>query len=688
MGTIFSDINTVFLPNHPEQECILKPFLNGFDITYADKRTINNTIIFAYLLKPEQYLQEAFGLDKEIILSYTPYDTLQPRAIQAVDMLFDIFPFKNRVDTLNCFVISKDPAILSYAGITTFTDQRSRSIVPFIYDELIANKSDQWYIRNILRKNFYDVDLFGYTLPLRDETSFFGRQQIVARYIDAIKRCENRGIFGVRKSGKTSLLFKIDRVIREQHLGYVFFYDCKSPSYRKMHWNEFLGAICDNIAKRLNIRIRKDYDEINIIKSFRYVMKTASDMNKKIVIMFDEIEYISFKSPMDSHWHTEFVDFWQTIWSVQSIHRNLVFILSGVNPSVSEVDTINGIQNPLFSIVQSEYLQGLSYDDARAMIYTLGKRMGLNFDHESILTLYNQYNGHPMLLRLACSYINRQFETERRPISITKTKVSSIQEGIDIELAYYFKHVVSEIQQFYPEEYEMFELLASGQTSDFVELSQMAEYTKHLYNYGLVAKDEHGKPFVKMPVAGRYVAMELAKKESRTSLYKIIDSDKRSSWVSQRMKLIIRDIRQLESAIRSSGKDKLFGENSFPEAEKFASISPVSTESEFEAFFNICNRCFVESIENYGKSIGKTKYFWNEIKTAYPTLFNTLHRIKVYRHSKDHLALEPNVAKKYKEFWDSDTKGISDPNEQRFVIQQRLLEEFLAAIQIEIVAIS
>lgn len=688
MGIIHADIRTIFLAKYPEQECVLKPFLNGFDVTFADRKFLNNTTLFAYILKPEEYLSEAFGIDKEILLAFTPYDNLQPRAIQAVNMLFDVFPFKNRIDTLNCFVVSKDPNILSYAGITNFTDQQSRSIVPWVYNELISKISDQWYIRNTLRKNFYDVDLFGYTLPLRDEASFFGRQQIVARYIDAIKRCENRGIFGVRKSGKTSILFKIDRLIREQHLGFVFFYDCKSPSYRKLHWNELLGTICDNIAKRLNIKIRKEYDETNIIKSFRYVMKTASDMNKKIVIMFDEIEYISFKSPMDSHWHTEFIDFWQTIWSVQSLHRNLVFILSGVNPSVSEVDTINGIQNPLFSIVQSEYLQGLSYEDARMMIRTLGRRMGIIFNHDAVSMLYNQYNGHPMLLRLACSYINRQYVSQNRPITITSDMVSNIQDEIDIELAYYFKHVVSEIQQFYPEEYEMFELLASGQISDFVELSQIAEYTKHLYNYGLVAKDGHGTPYVKMPVAGRYVAMELAKKENRNSLYKIIDSDKRDSWVTQRMKSIIRDMRQLEMAIQSAGKDKLFGENSFPEAEKFATISPVTSESDFESFFNILNRCFVESIENFGSSIGKPKYFWNEIKNAYPTLFGILHRIKVYRHSKDHLKLNPSVAQTYKEFWDNDTQGILDHDEQLFIIQQKLLEGFLTALQIEIDTIS
>lgn len=244
------------------------------------------------------------------------------------------------------------------------------------------------------------------------------------------------------------MLFKIDRLVREQRLGFVFFYDCKSPSYRMLHWNELLGEICSNIAKRLGINIRREYDEKNIIKSFRYVVNEASKKDKKIVIIFDEIEYISFKSPLNPHWHSEFIDFWQTIWSVQSIHRNLVFILSGVNPSVTEIDTINGIQNPLFSIVQSEYLQGLSEDDARTMVRTLGRRMGVKFDYPAITLLYNQYNGHPMLLRLACSYINRQYSSQDRPITIKLEDVQKYQEEIDIELAYYFKHVVSENSNF------------------------------------------------------------------------------------------------------------------------------------------------------------------------------------------------------------------------------------------------
>ena len=45
MGTIKSEIMNLFLAEHPEQESILKPFLNGFDINYAEVKSINNTHI-------------------------------------------------------------------------------------------------------------------------------------------------------------------------------------------------------------------------------------------------------------------------------------------------------------------------------------------------------------------------------------------------------------------------------------------------------------------------------------------------------------------------------------------------------------------------------------------------------------------------------------------------------------------
>ncbi len=65
-------------------------------------------------------------------------------------------------------------------------------------------------------------------------------------------------------------------------------------------------------------------------------------------------------------------------------------------------------------------------------------------------------------------------------------------------------------------------------------------------------------------------------------------------------------------------------------------------------------------------------------------LFDALHRIKVFRHSGNHLNLDPGAAQKYEEFWGEDTNGVSDVNDQRFIVQQLSLERLLTAIQIEL----
>ncbi|MBM6972256.1 hypothetical protein H6A17_14680, partial [Mordavella massiliensis] len=112
-----------------------------------------------------------YGIEKEILLAFSNYDELQARAIQAVNMLFDRFPYRNRIDTLNCFFVSRDVKVMEYKGLTAFGEGCSRVIVPLVYEEVVQHKNDAWFLRNQLKNNFFDVDLFGYTLPLKDEAS-------------------------------------------------------------------------------------------------------------------------------------------------------------------------------------------------------------------------------------------------------------------------------------------------------------------------------------------------------------------------------------------------------------------------------------------------------------------------------------------------------------------------------------
>lgn len=682
MGIIKENANDKYFSKHPDVKRMMSAFLSGFSINYADEQHVSNTVIAFFILEPEDHIKESFGFEKEIAVFYSAYDQMEPRGMQAIGYLLSNYPLKNRVDNLNYILISDDQDVDAWLKRYFFGNENNNIVIPF-YSTDLKNSTDSWFVRNRLREHCYAADLFGYTLPLNDDLYFFGRQQMLSRFIDSIRRGENRGVFGLRKMGKTSFLNKIIRTVAEQNIGTAVFYDCKLPEYRNMHWQELVSEICDDVADKLEIEEQVQKTG-NPSKRFRRIMQLLFERKQRLILFFDEIEYISMKAIQDQHWKKEYFDFWQTLWSVQSQYRSFVFIVAGVNPSTIEIDKIDGIQNPLFGIVQAEYLQGLSTEELKLMCKSLGKRMGLKFDHTAISYLEKQYGGHPMLTRLACSWLNTDMEKDKRPVSITNTAIQARQEQIDVALTYYFKHVVSEIKEFYPDEYEMFELLASGQLQDFMELAAIPEWVQHLKAYGLITQDEDKIPVAKLPVAARYVAIELARREGRKSIYKLVEPEKRQERIHQFCTSIVRDMRLLEKAIMGNKKPSLFGVNSFAEADAFVAITEVKTQKDFDSFINVCNRCFVETIENYGKDKGLKNYFWGTIQTEYPALGRSLHKIKVYRHNADHLFLNSSTNDRLQEFLAEDVPGDISKNERYYCLQQKILEELLTNIQIEL----
>jgi len=459
---------------------------------------------------------------------------------------------------------------------------------------------------------------------------------------------------------------------------------------RKLRWNNLLEKICLDISVGLDITLKRKFDEVTAPQTF---LKLISRMNekfpdKKIILIFDEVEYISFKARQDKHWLNDYIDFWQSIWSCQSINKNFSFILCGVNPFPLEIDTVNNLQNPLFGIVSYDYLKGFSIDELDDMVKTLGIKMGLNFSIESIVYLFSRYGGHPLLTRKACSWLNKQWQIkgEKRPINIDLEKVEVYQEAMDSELSFYCGHVVSEIKEFYPEEFEMLELLSSGQTNDFLDLTSTDTFIKHLKNYGLLSFDSDKLPIISIPVVKIYIGEEMAKREKRSLIHKIIEKSNRDGWLKKRIPDIIKNFRLLERLIHSSQLTLLFGFNSFPEAEKLSEINESIDDETYNNFINILNKCFVESIVNYGSSLGRRDYFKTTISFEYPMLYKVLKKIKIYRHNSFHLKLIPTVDKEFCELLNLDLEGRTPTQVQDvwFVLQQKLLDDLLISLQVEI----
>ncbi|WP_343629835.1 hypothetical protein [Roseateles sp.] len=187
-------------------------------------------------------------------------------------------------------------------------------------------------------------------------------------------------------------------------------------------------------------------------------------------------------------------------------------------------------------------------------------------------------------------------------------------------------------------------------------------------------------------MVGEYIGRELARREKRQLIRKLVPESSRSEWVQRRCQTICRELRVLAKEVEKLSLPLLFGNGDFPEAERFVAIQPAINIDTFVAFINICQRCFVESIDRYAKTAGLSNYFWTTIKSTYPNLWEALQRIRVYRNNDLHLELNPTVQAELARYLDQDLEGrrLTQIKEPWFALQQAVLDELMLSIQYEL----
>ncbi|SOE49641.1 AAA family ATPase [Orrella dioscoreae] len=686
MSHIHDDVRDFHLKSHPAEEKLLSPFLSGFDVTWGRRRAGHNTELSVFFLRPERFMSEMFGFSQELMLVYSPYQQLEPRALQAAEQFLEDDPARGRVEKLTLILVSEASHPEEWIRNYLASNHESRIIVAINAGELRASAGNAWYVRNKIAEQLFARDLFDFRLPLEHDTYFFGRDDLLLDYRDAARRGENRGLFGLRKTGKTSFLFKLSRFLSADGSKSLY-YDCKSPSVRQLHWHELLEKVGHDLGKALGQPFKTPADPRRYAEVFTNLLATARP-DQRTLLVFDEIEYISPFATEDKHWHSEYISFWQTIWAAQSVHRRISVLLAGVNPSVVEIDRIGDTQNPLFGIVPYNFLTGLSADEVRRMLRVLGKRMGLVFDEDAARYMYLRYGGHPLLSRLAASYVHRHMVADKiiRPFNVTATNLASTEDQRDGDLSFYCRHVVSELRDFYPDEYTLLEWLSAGRAADYLEFASYPDYIRHLRAYGLVAAETGEAPRVTLSVVARYVALEEARRDGRKTILRLIPSKERGDWLERRKAAILEDLSELERVSEAASLPSLFGPNSIPESHRFAALTVVTNEADFEAFINCCHRCFVESVEAFGKHQRRSDYFWSDVRASYPSLHEAFHRVRVYRHQRMHIKLNPGVEEALQRFLKQDLEarepaGVED---LWFLLQQATLDALFNALQIEL----
>lgn len=681
---IKDDVSRIHLSRFPEEIPVVKKIGQDFDITWAKQVEKYNTTLSVYFIKPKTHFSQSFGFEQELVMAISGFGKLEARAIQAIEHIFQQIPAKGRVEQTVALLISDDNCAENWIHDYTSNNPQTRAYVGIAKSELLA-APDDWYLRNKFSGQLFSRDLFDYTLPLQEDLFFFGRQAIVAEHIDAIRRLENRGLFGLRKTGKTSLLFKIKRQSGENNI-LVCYFDCKLPSIYKLSSDDFLDRICEQIDQ--SVKTETGSWRTKKLASDRFVaLIEAISSEKRLCLIFDEIEFISASSKLARHWEGQFVPFWQTIWSAQSSHRKFSFLVAGVNASVVEQDRIGGIPNPMFGIVRATYLTGFQREEVRHLLHVFGKRMGMRFDEGSVDALFQRYGGHPLLTRMICSQINNGLRASNsvRPVTIDRTTVLRDLLSREEEIQFYCGHITSELEEFYPDEYFMLETLASGDVVAFNKLANEIDYVRHLRLYGLLDLSHQHSPHFKIPIIKEYIANKWKKRNGLRSNKYIVSPARRLEFVMGRAGSILREMRVAEKKFISVKQPSLYAGSGACEAELFASTSVCESRDDLVAFLIQASRSFVEPIGKVGALKSHKQYLFEEIKSAYPSLWPALNRIRVYRNRFAHSDLTPQAKQEYEHYLKEDLDGHSPESvpDGWFQLQSAVLNGLLVGLQAE-----
>ena len=500
------------------EKTIVGIFKRQWYVTKAEIINIGASEYRYFLIKAPNNLVNQFNIDLEIIVIFSSYPKFEPRTLDAFEFVKRKLEI-GRVENLCGVLISNDNDIES--KIQKYNNGENRIIVPFSYSDL-TNKanSEDYFIREKFQNYFYNRDLFAYNDALKTDLYFFGRDQLVLDIINKHLSGENSGLFGLRKTGKTSIIFDVKRKIIHRK-GVAVFVSCQNPSISEVPWNNALHYIVkcmyDNINSDLGLEEEKrlsplytesDYKEGAATSIFEKEIENISRKTKySILLMFDEVEHITFKKASNKSWGEglESVSFWKAIRSIYQSRKDkkFSFCIVGTNPICIEYPLILHADNPIFKAVEPTFIQGFDRSQTREMIRTLGRFMGVKFDETIYQKLTDEYGGHPFLIRHVCSYICQK--NTKRPLEISKTAYEKGKDEFNKKETEYFEMILVVLKEFYNEEYELLTYLAVKDYDTFHYFAnEDPSFIKHLLGYGLIQKVEDDYEF-KMEVMKDYI---------------------------------------------------------------------------------------------------------------------------------------------------------------------------------------
>lgn len=645
---------------------VLELLAEGFQVTWFREVEAR---IWIGAIKPSPELSDQFGLRQEYFVVGNGYDRdfhQRTLRIPIPDELVD------RIDPNLRFVASEAPVAQAFCAAWA---QKNKTTVVILSTSV--NASGEQPVPGLfplLSKTLWRRDFFSESEPVRSPSEFFGRQPVVNELLTKILTGSPTAVFGLRKIGKSSLIGRLEDLVREDAssvVGTAFLLGnaTRLKSGRWWHfaqdavngWSSSLQRSAENAgsrirpkAARMNDLIQKNKtDAAQLARAFENdihaLIKTSDALSReaggeqgRLILFLDECDHLYPTAKGAGYWRTDFFVLWNTL---QSIKRSLddssqlIYILSGVNPSGVEQGSLDGQPNPLYEC-ERIYLTPMPRGEVASLLLGLGERMGLAFEEDAISKIYELVGGHPLLVRRLGSAIHQLNSDRTSRLSLKAADVSRAFARKKGDLFNQITWILEHLALVAPDEEKLLRDVAQGGADAYSDIWGDSEFREtfayHLERYGLLEfRDD-------LPVLTLSIVREALKrpvatdfKEQKRLLKDLVDS------LEETIRIRIRDdierqrapdeaVNDVVNAIPSDAKNRALDRSELIDLGGVAGLDPVLQALNW-GDYEIILRRFYDEISWTGPDVSKEerlKHISSMFKRGHVVRHNNDHEIK------------------------------------------------------------
>lgn len=227
-----------------------------------------------------------------------------------------------------------------------------------------------------------------------DPAMFFGRDEELKRIRDRLRKGDSTAVIGLRRIGKSSLLYQLAHQAEALPQGVVAVYlDLQEATHHRP-----LGLL-DSALWHLNGRLgnRYNFAQVENLGSFSAAVKQIAADGYRPTLCLDELEELTEREAFDD-------DFFEALRSLAS-QRQLAFVTAS-GESVEVLLQRGGRTSPFYNLFTDILLSGLSDEAARALLTEPFQASTLNAPPDEYVTEVLKLAGHyPFYLQMAAYHL-------------------------------------------------------------------------------------------------------------------------------------------------------------------------------------------------------------------------------------------------------------------------------------------